>query len=314
MKFDLKDKQICITGGAGFIGTHIQERLAERGVGPDQMVIPRSADCDLSILDNARRAVADCDLVIHAAAVVGGIHYNQNFPGEVFYKNTMLNSQVLEACRLENVQKVVCVSSACAYPLKAPVPIREETLFDGIPEPTNAPYGFAKRMLVVQAQAYRRQYGINSVSVIPFNAFGPGDDFDPRTSHVIPALIRKCFEQEELEVWGDGSPTRNFLYVEDFAEGIVLAAENLDREEPVNIGTDEETSIRELVEHVVRETGFSGPVRFDPSKPNGQPKRGADISRARDWLGYQPRYTFAEGLRKTVAWYRETQLNQATTR
>ncbi|NUN95349.1 MAG: GDP-L-fucose synthase [Candidatus Omnitrophica bacterium] len=299
---------VCVTGGAGFIGQYLQKGLVARGVEPNRLRVPRSRDHDLTVLENARRAVSGCDLVIHAAAVVGGIHYNQNFPGEVFYRNTLLNAQVLEACRLEQVGRVVCVSSACAYPLKAPVPIREDSLFEGEPEPTNAPYGFAKRMLVVQAQAYRRQYGLNAVSVIPFNAFGPGDDFDPKTSHVIPALIRKCFEEKELIVWGDGSPTRNFLYVEDFAEGILLAAEKLDRPEPVNIGTDEETSIRELVEHVVRETGFKGAVSFDTSKPNGQPKRGADITRAREWLGYEPKHTFVEGLRKTIAWYRETQL------
>jgi GDP-L-fucose synthase len=301
---DWKATTVCITGGAGFIGQHVQRGLAGRGIVPARMRIPRIEECDLTLLDNARGAVSGCNLVIHMAAVVGGIHYNQTFPGEVFYKNTLLNTQVLEACRLEGVEKVVCVSSACAYPLRAPVPLREESLFEGEPEPTNAPYGFAKRMLVVQAQAYRRQYGMNCVSVIPFNAFGPGDDFNPKTSHVIPALIRKCLEQEELVVWGDGTPTRNFLYVEDFAEGILLAAEKLDRIEPVNIGTDEETSIRELVELVVQETGFQGPVRFDTSKPNGQPKRGADISRAREWLGYRPRYTLEEGLKKTIAWYR----------
>lgn len=302
---ELTTKKICITGGAGFIGRHLQNGLIGRGVAPSQLRIPLIEECDLTQLDNARRAVCGCDVVIHMAAVVGGIHYNQTYPGEVYYRNTMLNTQVLEACRLEEVEKVVCVSSACAYPLKAPVPIREEDLFEGEPEPTNAPYGNAKRMLVVQAQAYRRQYGMNMVSVVPFNAFGPGDNFDPRTSHVIPALIRKCFEEKELVVWGDGTPTRNFLYVEDFAEGIILAAEKLDRIEPVNIGTDEEVSIREVVEHVVRETGFRGPVSFDTSKPNGQPRRGADITRAREWLGYSPRYTFAQGLHKTVEWYRQ---------
>jgi GDP-L-fucose synthase len=301
---DLAKRTICITGGDGFIGRHLQKRLGARGVEPSQLHIPKIEECDLTLLDNARRAVQGCDLVIHAAAVVGGIHYNQTFPGEVYYRNTLLNTQVLEACRLERVEKVVCVSSACAYPLNAPVPIREEDLFEGEPEPTNAPYGYAKRMLVVQAQAYRRQYGMNIVSVVPFNAFGPGDNFNPKTSHVIPALIRKCFEDKELVVWGDGTPTRNFLYVEDFAEGILLAAERLERIEPVNIGTDEEVSIRELVGHIVRETGFSGPVSFDTSKPNGQPRRGADITRAREWIGYSPRFTFAEGLRKTVEWYR----------
>jgi GDP-L-fucose synthase len=310
MPLDWKNTTICITGGAGFIGQHLVQGMLRRGAEAAKLRIPRRANCDLTLLDNARRAISGCNLVVHVAAVVGGIHYNQNFPGEVFYQNTLLNAQVLEACRLEGVAKVVCVSSACAYPLRAPVPLVEGALFEGEPEPTNAPYGFAKRMLVVQAQAYRRQYGMNTVSVIPFNAFGPGDDFDPKTSHVIPALIRKCFEQKELLVWGDGSPTRNFLYVEDFAEGILLAAENLDRPEPVNIGTDEETSIRELVEHIVRETGFAGPVHWDTSKPNGQPKRGADITRAREWLGYRPRYTLAEGLKKTVAWYRENCLQK----
>ncbi len=301
---ELTTRTICITGGAGFIGRHLQNGLAGRGVDPSRIRIPLIEECDLTLLDNARSAVRGCDLVIHMAAVVGGIHYNQTYPGEVYYRNILLNTQVLEACRLEAVDKVVCVSSACAYPLKAPVPIREEDLFEGEPEPTNAPYGNAKRMLVVQGQAYRRQYGMNIVSVVPFNAFGPGDNFDPKTSHVIPSLIRKCFEDKELVVWGDGTPTRNFLYVEDFAEGILLAAEKLDRIEPVNIGTDEEVSIRQVIEHIVRETGFKGPVSFDTSKPNGQPRRGADITRAREWLGYSPRFTFAGGLHKTVEWYR----------
>jgi GDP-L-fucose synthase len=307
MSWKWESLRICITGGAGFIGGHLVNGLLERGVQRDQIIIPRRRDCDLIELECARRAVEGCDLVIHAAAVVGGIHYNQAYPGEVYYRNSLLNLMVLEACRLESVPKTVCVSSACAYPLTAPVPLLEESLFDGPPEPTNAPYGFAKRMLVVQAQAYHQQYGMNIVSVIPFNAFGPGDNFDPKTSHVIPALIRKCHHDKELVVWGDGSPTRNFLYVEDFAEGILLAAEHLNRPEPVNIGTDEETSIRDLVDHIVRESGFRGTVTWDTSKPNGQPKRSADITRAREWIHYSPKHSFVEGLQQTIAWYRTNQ-------
>lgn len=299
-------KRVLLTGGAGFVGRHIHQILLERGAEAEAIRVPRRADCDLRRLEDAQRACEGVDVVIHAAAVVGGIEYNRLHPAEVYYNNAAMNNQVFEAARLAGVQKLVAVSSACAYPLDAPVPIEETTLFAGEPEPTNAPYGFAKRMLTIQARCYQQQYGIKCVVPVPFNAFGPGDDFDPRTSHVIPALIKKCFEDNELVVWGTGKPTRNFLYVEDFAYGIVLAAENLDTPEPVNIGTDEETSIRELVETIVELTGFCGPVTWDTDKPDGQPRRCADITKARTLLGYQPRFTLREGLRKTIDWYRDT--------
>lgn len=299
-------KTVVVTGGGGFVGSHLVRRLrTEHGVTGERLRVPRRQNCDLTALENCRRAVQGGDIVLHLAAVVGGINYNREHPAFSYTQNTLLNTYILEASRLEGVEKVVLVSSACAYPQDAPVPLREDDLFKGAPEETNASYGFAKRMMVVQARAYRAEYGMNVVTAIPFNAYGPGDNFDSENSHVIPALIAKCYQNRELVVWGDGTPTRNFLFVEDFVTGLLLVAERLDTGEIVNIGTDEETSIKEAVELIVKYTGFRGPVCFNPSKPGGQPRRAADISRARHLLGYDPKHSFKVGLEATIAWYRD---------
>jgi GDP-L-fucose synthase len=300
-------KRVVVTGGAGFIGSHVVRNLIERrGVPAERILVPRSREYDLRTMEACRAAVAGQDVVIHLAAVVGGIGFNQAQPATLFYDNLMMSAQLLEAARQAGVERVVSVGTACSYPKVVPVPFDEADIWDGYPEETNAPYGLAKKMMLVQSAAYRQQYGMNAVVVIPFNAFGPGDNFDPRSSHVIPALIRKCFEEDTLVVWGDGSPSRSFVYVEDVAEGIVLAAERLNDSAPVNIGTEEETTIRRVVELVVEYTGFRGQVVYDTDKPNGQPRRSAGIARARRQLGYEPCWSFEEGLRRTVDWYAAT--------
>lgn len=307
-------KRVLVTGGAGFIGSHVVRNLIEqRGVSPAQIFVPRSRDYDLRRMDACRAAVAERDVVIHLAAVVGGIGFNQAQPATLFYDNLMMSVQLLEAAREAGVEKFVSVGTACSYPKFVNVPFDEADFWNGYPEETNAPYGLAKKMMVVQSAAYRQQYGMNAVVVIPFNAFGPGDNFDPRSSHVIPALIRKCFEDDLLVVWGDGSPSRSFVYVDDIAEGIVLAAERLNSSEPVNIGTEEETTIKRVVELVVRYTGFQGQVIYDTSKPNGQPRRSAGIARARQLLGYEPRWSFEEGIKRTIEWYATTTRSQVFT-
>ena len=300
-------KKVLVTGGAGFIGSHVVDVLRRRGVKDEQITIPRSATHDLRLMENCLEVTRGQDIVIHLAARVGGIGYNMENPATLFYDNLMMSAQLMEAARINGVQKFVGVGTACSYPKYTPVPFKEEDLWNGYPEETNAPYGLAKRMMIVQAQAYRAQYGFNAVTVIPFNAFGPRDNFDPRSSHVIPALIRKAFLEDVLVVWGDGSPSRSFVYVEDIAEGIVLAAERLETGEPVNIGTEEETTIRRAVELIVKHTGFKGEVVYDTTKPNGQPRRSASIARARELIGYEPKWAFEEGLIKTIEYYREHQ-------
>jgi GDP-L-fucose synthase len=250
------------------------------------------------------------DLVIHLAAVVGGIGANRQNPGRFLYENLMMGAQLIEACRRFGVRKFVQVGTICSYPKFTPVPFQESALWDGYPEETNAPYGLAKKLLMVQLQAYRTQYGFNGVNILPVNLYGPGDNFDPRTSHVIPALIRKCLEarkrkERSIMVWGSGTPTREFLYVEDAACGVVLAAERLETSEPVNLGSGHEIAIRDLVHLIAAKTGFKGEIRFDPSQPDGQPRRCLDISLARQLLGYKPRVTLSEGLDRTVAWYQQ---------
>jgi len=268
---------------------------------------------DLVRHGDVQRAIQDArpDMIIHLAAQVGGIGANQENPGRFFYDNLMMGVQLIEEARQAGVDKVVAIGTICAYPKFTPIPFREENLWDGYPEETNAPYGLAKKMLLVQAQAYREQYGYNAVYLLPVNLYGPGDNFDPNTSHVIPALIRKCVEAREsgaesISVWGDGSPSREFLYVDDAAEGIVLAAERYDGSEPVNLGAGVEITVRDLVELIARLTGFEGRVEFDASKPNGQPRRCLDTTRAADYFGFRAQTDFETGLRQTIAWYEQT--------
>ncbi len=268
------------------------------------------------LLADSRGGAAPVDMVIHLAANVGGIGANRARPAEFFYDNLMMGTQLLHECWRAGVPKFVGIGTICAYPKWAPIPFREETLWDGYPEETNAPYGLAKKMMLVQSQAYRAQYGYNAIFLLPVNLYGPGDNFDPATSHVIPALIRKCVEAkrtgaDHIEVWGDGSPTREFLYVDDAAEGILLAAERYNAEEPVNLGSSAEISIRDLVRTIADLTGFTGAIHWDRSKPNGQPRRKLDVSRAHTAFGFSARTPFAEGLQQTIAWY-ET-MDEATT-
>lgn len=304
------DKQITITGGAGFLGSHLQRVLLGRGVSSAQVHVPRRATDDLRQWEVCRRVVAGQDVVIHLAAVVGGIGINRERPGEFFYDNLMMGAQLMEAARLAGVGKFVSIGTICSYPKVTPIPFREEFLWEGYPEETNAAYGLAKKMLLVQGQAYRQQYGFCSIYLLPVNLYGPGDNFDPRSSHVIPALIKKCFDALErgdrhIEVWGDGSPTREFLYVEDAAEGIALAAERYAGDEPVNLGSGMEIAIVDLMALIARLTGFTGDIVWDASKPNGQPRRCLDVGRAERLFGFRARVAFEDGLRRTIAWYRE---------
>jgi GDP-L-fucose synthase len=297
-----------LTGGAGFLGKAVIRRLEEAG--ETDVFVPRSADYDLRTLDGIEHALADGkpDLVIHLAAVVGGIGANRDNPGRFFYENAVMGIQLMERARLAGVSKFVQIGTVCSYPKFTPVPFREDDLWNGYPEETNAPYGLAKKMLLVQGQAYRQQYGFNVIHLIPVNLYGPGDSFDPASSHVIPALIKKCVDAREeriafIEVWGTGSPSREFLFVEDAAESIVLAAQGYDGAEPVNLGTGSEITIRDLVDLIARLTAFSGEIRWDTSKPDGQPRRALDTSRARSLFGFSARTTLEDGLTETIRWY-----------
>ncbi len=304
-------RRVMVTGGGGFLGRAVVRRLVAGGV--DGAFVPRSDEYDLRTREGIDRAlaVARPDLVIHLAAVVGGIGANRENPGRFFYDNAIMGIQLIEESRRAGVGKFVTVGTVCAYPKFTPVPFREDDLWGGYPEETNAPYGLAKKMLLVQGQAYRDQYGFDAIYLIPVNLYGPGDNFDPRSSHVIPALIRKCVEARDakapfIEAWGTGSASREFLYVDDAAEGIVLAADRYDGAEPVNLGVGREITIRDLTELIVRLTGYEGDIRWDPSKPDGQPRRALDTSRAREQFGFVAATPFEEGLRRTIAWY-ETQ-------
>jgi GDP-L-fucose synthase len=303
-----QDKRVVVTGGAGFLGSFVVPKLSERGAA--DVVVPRSAEYDLREKETIRRLLAEAqpDVVIHLAARVGGIGANREHPAEFFYDNLMMGVQLLHESWRAGVAKFVAVGTVCAYPKFTPVPFREEDLWNGYPEETNAPYGLAKKMLLVQSQAYRAQYGFNSVFLLPVNLYGPGDNFDPSSSHVIPALIKKCVEAVEagsdrIEVWGTGAASREFLYVDDAAEGIVLAAERYDGDEPVNLGSGQEITIRELVSIIADATGFRGEIVWDPSKPDGQPRRCLDTSRAEWRFGFRARRSFEDGLRATVEWY-----------
>jgi GDP-L-fucose synthase len=302
-------KRVVVTGGAGFLGSVVVQALVARGCPPP--FVPRSREHDLRREADIVRMLeaARPEIIIHLAAVVGGIGANRENPGRFFYDNLMMGTQLMEQARLHGVAKLVAIGTVCSYPKFAPVPFREDDLWNGYPEETNAPYGLAKKMLLVQSQAYRQQYGFNSIFLLPVNLYGPGDNFDPRTSHVIPALIKKCVDaaeagSEEVVVWGTGRATREFLYVEDAAEAIVLAAERYDGAEPVNVGAGQEISIRELVTLIARLTGFTGRIVWDASKPDGQPRRMLDTSRAATSFGFVAKTPFEEGLRKTVEWYR----------
>jgi GDP-L-fucose synthase len=301
----LSGKRIVVTGGAGFLGSFVVEALRARGV--TDIVVPRHKDYDLVDRAACRRLIADTrpDVVFHLAARVGGIGANRENPGLFLFDNAMMGLQLIEECRLGGVGKTVIAGTICAYPKFAPVPFREDDMWNGYPEETNAPYGIAKKLLLVQSQAYRDQYGMNSIVLFPVNLYGPRDNFDPASSHVIPAMIRKCLEaRDEIVLWGDGSPTREFIYVADAAEGLVMAAERYDSSEPVNIGSGEEISIRDLAAKVAAATGFAGRIVWDPTKPNGQPRRRLDVTRAKERFGFVAKTSFDEGLRKTVEWAR----------
>jgi len=302
-------RRVLVTGGGGFLGQALVETL--RAHGASDVLAPRAAALDLRERDAVREYLARerPAVLVHAAAVVGGIGANRAHPGRFFYENALMGIQIVEEARRAGVAKLVCLGTICAYPRLTPVPFREEDLWNGYPEETNAPYGLAKKMLLVQLQAYRREYGFDGIYLLPVNLYGPRDNFDLETSHVIPAMIRKFIEakaagEKEVVLWGDGSPTREFLYVDDAAEGIVAAAESYDGAEPVNIGSGEEISIRDLASLVGRETGYEGAVRWDAGRPNGQPRRKLDVSRAEKLFGWRAKTTLAEGLRKTIRWYR----------
>jgi len=303
-------KNVLITGGAGFLGSSLVRTLEEHGLPRESMRIPRSRDLDLRRWENCVAAVDGIDVVIHLAAKVGGIGCNMANPGSLFYDNAVMGIQLMEAARQAGVGKFVAIGTICAYPKFTPVPFREENLWEGYPEETNAPYGLAKKMLLVQAQAYRQQYGFNAIYLLPVNLYGPGDNFDPASSHVIPALIKKFVEAVEsgaksVEVWGTGAASREFLYVDDAAEGIALAAERYDKPDPVNLGAGFEITIRDLATLIADITGFTGEIVWDTTKPDGQPRRCLDVSRAEREFGFRARTKFEDGLKETVEWYRK---------
>ncbi|MDH5498752.1 MAG: GDP-L-fucose synthase [Nitrospira sp.] len=306
-----KDKRVVVTGGAGFLGSFVVDQLRAKGC--QQIVVPRSRDYDLVQMDAVKQLYGDTkpDVVIHLAARVGGIGANQANPGRFFYDNLMMGAQLIEVGRQQGLKKFVATGTICAYPKFAPIPFKEDDIWNGYPEETNAPYGLAKKMMLAQSQAYRQQYGFNSIVLFPVNLYGPRDNFDLETSHVIPALIRKCVSAKEerrecIILWGDGSPTREFLYVEDAAEGILLAAERYDGDLPINLGTGEEVRIHDLATMIAAEVGFTGQIQWDPTKPNGQPRRCLDVSRAKQLFGFQARHNLRDGLKKTVQWFQSS--------
>lgn len=306
--FNWENKRICVTGGAGFLGTHLIADLRSRGA--QNIFIPKIEKYDLVEPESISQMLTDAnpDVIIHLAAHVGGIGANLDHPAEFFYDNLMMGVQLMHQAYLRGVEKFVAIGTVCAYPKFTPVPFSEDDLWKGYPEETNAPYGLAKKMLLVQSQSYREQYGFNSIFLLPVNLYGPGDNFDPHSSHVIPALIRKCLEAREtgkdhIDVWGDGSPTREFIYVTDAARAIALATARYNQSLPVNLGSGFEISIKDLAEKIARMTGFEGTFVWDSSKPNGQPRRALDITRAKEFFGFEAQVDFDEGLQKTIEWY-----------
>jgi GDP-L-fucose synthase len=305
-----QNKRVCVTGGAGFLGSYIIQKLEDRGAA--DIFIPRIEEYDLVNKDDILRMLNDAqpDLIIHLAALAGGIGANRARPADFFYINLMMGVQLMHEAWKQCVEKFVAIGTICAYPKFTPLPFKEENLWNGYPEETNAPYGLAKKMLLVQAQAYREQYDFNAIYLLPVNLYGPRDNFDLKTSHVIPALIRKYIEakergEDQVVLWGDGSPTREFLYVEDAAEAILLASEHYNSSEPVNLGSGKEISIKDLAHLIAELTGYEGQLVWDTSKPNGQPRRALDISRAEEYFGFNAQMPFDEGLRRTIEWYME---------
>lgn len=307
---DLREKNILITGGAGFLGSFMVEKLIARGVKRENLRMTRSGDSDLRKWENCVKAVDGVDVVIHLAARVGGIGFNMKYPAELFYDNAIMGIQLMEAARAAGVEKFVALGTVCSYPKFTPTPFKEEYLWNGYPEETNAPYGLAKKMLLVQSESYRKQYGFNSIYLVPVNLYGPRDHFDPEDAHVIPALILKFFEakkkkQEKVTAWGTGGVSREFLYVEDAAEGIILATERYEKDEPVNIGSGREIKIRDLVYLIKNAVGYEGEVVWDRTKPDGQPERRLDTSKAELEFGFRAATPFETGLRNTINWYKE---------
>jgi len=303
-----EDRRVVVTGGAGFLGGYVIKGLQKRGC--KNIGVPKIEDYDLVNLKDITEMYDDMkpDIVIHLAAVVGGIGANREHPGEFFYKNLMMGVQLIEQGRIRNIEKFVAIGTVCAYPKFTPVPFKEENLWNGYPEETNAPYGLAKKMLLVQSQAYRAEFGFNSIFLLPVNLYGPGDNFDPASSHVIPALIKKCVDAidsgaDHIDCWGTGKVSREFIYAADAAEGILLAAEHFNGAEPVNIGAGFEITIKSLAEKIVQLTGFKGGIRWDSSKPDGQPRRRLDVSKAKEYFGFEAKTSFDEGLKATIDWY-----------
>lgn len=306
----IENERFLVTGGAGFLGRHVCDELRRKGVSDDKIFAPRQAQYDLTRFEDVERVYKDfCPtVVIHLAAVVGGIGANRKHPGSFFYKNLMMGAMIIEQARLHNVKKLTAIGTICAYPKFTPIPFKEDHLWDGYPEETNAPYGLAKKMLLVQAQAYRAEYNLNAIYLLPVNLYGPGDNFNPKSSHVIPALIKKCVDAREtgqprVEVWGTGRATREFLYVKDAARGIVMATERYDGEEPCNLGAGFEISIRELASLIAELTRFKGDIVWDTTKPDGQPRRLLDTQRAFDYFGFRAKTDFRQGLKETIDYY-----------
>ena len=303
-----KNKKVLVTGGAGFLGSHVVNILFKKGA---NISVPRSYEHNLCRLEECRKVVRNQDIVIHLAGKVGGIGYNMAHPGEMFYDNIMMGVQLMEEARLAKVQKFVAVGTICAYPKFTPIPFKEEDLWNGYPEETNAPYGLAKKMLLVQSQAYRQQYGFNAIFLLPVNLYGPGDNFDPSSSHVIPALIKKIFDAKKrndrkVTVWGSGEPTREFLYIEDAAEAIILATEKYNKPDPINIGSHFEISIKKLVSLIAKLIDYKGDIVWDKTKPDGQPRRKLDTVKAFQEFGFKSKTSFKEGLKKEIKWYKSS--------